>query len=238
MKEKKWIVYKHTSPSNKTYIGITSQKANDRWRSGKGYKNNTYFIKAINKYGWENFKHEILYTDLNKENACNKEIELIDLYDSVNKDKGYNLTKGGEGTIGIESVWKGKHLPKATRIKISKSNKGKAKSDEACKNMRIAQLKLVKSKNYINPMSGKQHSEEAKKKQSDAFYNNPDRQKHLDNIRKLRGTIQYTKDNEYMNEFISIQEAHNTTGIGYCSIQACCAGRQKTAGGYIWKYTE
>ena len=32
-----YIVYRHTSPSGKVYIGITSYKAEIRWNNGKGY---------------------------------------------------------------------------------------------------------------------------------------------------------------------------------------------------------
>lgn len=30
----KWTVYRHTSPSGKVYIGITSQNVERRWNSG------------------------------------------------------------------------------------------------------------------------------------------------------------------------------------------------------------
>lgn len=43
-----FIVYKHTSPSNKVYIGITKLNLIKRWQ---GYINNTYFFRAILKYG-------------------------------------------------------------------------------------------------------------------------------------------------------------------------------------------
>nr|DAX47865.1 MAG TPA: intron associated endonuclease [Bacteriophage sp.] len=46
-----FIVYKHTSPSNKVYIGITKLNLIKRWQGGKGYINNTYFFRAILKYG-------------------------------------------------------------------------------------------------------------------------------------------------------------------------------------------
>ena len=62
-KNKKFCVYKHVSPSHKVYIGITSRKPKKRWVNGEGYSNNDYFTKAIKKYGWDNFKHEILYTN-------------------------------------------------------------------------------------------------------------------------------------------------------------------------------
>ena len=72
-----YTVYKHTSPNNKVYIGITSRKPEYRWNSGKGYINNKYFTTAINKYGWNEFEHSILYENLSKEEAETKEIELI-----------------------------------------------------------------------------------------------------------------------------------------------------------------
>ena len=101
--EKQWCVYKHTSPSGKVYIGITSQKPEHRWNNGDGYKGRTYFWNAIQKYGWENFEHEILYTGLSKQEAGEKEKELIELYDSTDKNKGYNLSTGGEyGGAGVK----------------------------------------------------------------------------------------------------------------------------------------
>ena len=70
--EKTWYVYKHTSPSNKVYIGITSQKPIYRWRNGLGYNTQQYFWRAIQKYGWENFTHEVLFEGLSIEDAKTK----------------------------------------------------------------------------------------------------------------------------------------------------------------------
>lgn len=93
----KYFLYKHTNLTDgKVYIGITKQKPNRRWHNGLGYKNNRYFYNAIQKYGWENFKHEIIYENLSFEEANNKEIELIKKYNSTNKEKGYNIHDGGE----------------------------------------------------------------------------------------------------------------------------------------------
>ena len=102
-----WTVYKHTNKINgKSYIGITSRKPEDRWGTN-GYKYQSQkskylcFSKAIQKYGWDNFTHEILFTGLTKEDACKKEKELISFYNSK-APSGYNLTDGGEGTSGYE----------------------------------------------------------------------------------------------------------------------------------------
>ena len=95
----KFILYRHTSPNGKVYIGITSKSVKDRWRNnGRGYKSNIHFYNAINKYGWENFKHEVLHENLTKEDAIMLEKKYIKEHDSFKK--GYNRTLGGEGTEG------------------------------------------------------------------------------------------------------------------------------------------
>ena len=92
-----YVVYKHTNIINgKVYIGITCQDPKVRWNSGYGYRNNDYFWKAIQKYGWtQGFFHEILYEDLTYEEACKIEIELIAKYNSTHRDYGYNHHQGG-----------------------------------------------------------------------------------------------------------------------------------------------
>ena len=97
-----WVVYKHTSPTGKVYIGITSD-VNKRWaNNGLGYcQKNTTFCRAIRKYGWDNFKHEILFTGLTQEEACIKEIELVKQYKLL--DISYNESNGGEGFSGNQT---------------------------------------------------------------------------------------------------------------------------------------
>lgn len=126
-----YTVYKHTTPNNKVYIGITCQTTKERWRDGKGYKNNIYFYKAICKYGWNNITHEILFFKLSKAEAEQKEIELIRQYKSTDRKFGYNVENGGNvcGTHSIE-----------TRQKISKALKGK----QNCLGRKISQEHILR----------------------------------------------------------------------------------------------
>ena len=63
-----FTVYMHINKINdKKYIGITSYSLKERWRNGNGYGENTPFGQAIKKYGWNNFEHKILYSDLTLE---------------------------------------------------------------------------------------------------------------------------------------------------------------------------
>lgn len=103
--ERKWTVYMHINKINgKKYIGITSTKPEKRWKNGHGYKKQMFY-NAIKKYGWDNFEHKILYTELTECDAKSKEIELIDKYNTVFKEFGYNNDIGGGiGKIGVKNT--------------------------------------------------------------------------------------------------------------------------------------
>lgn len=104
MKNKKFCVYIHLFPNGKRYIGITSKRPNARWENGAGYKEGSPMRNAINKYGWNNIKHIILFEGLTQEEACDKEVEPIAKYKTniyrYGNAYGYNMTDGGDGAVG------------------------------------------------------------------------------------------------------------------------------------------
>lgn len=112
---KNFTVYIHEFPNGKKYVGITCLSVDERWKEGKGYKNQPVY-NAINKYGWNNIKHKILFTHLSKCDAETIERKLIkELYTNIHEN-GYNVEDGGyhKGTVSKE-----------IRDKISASCKGK-----------------------------------------------------------------------------------------------------------------
>ena len=102
---RKYVVYIHTNKvNNKKYIGITSREPSQRWGTdGKGYKGQRFF-NAIQKYGWANFEHVVLFDNLTELQAKNMETELIIKYKTTNEKFGYNMTFGGELEIPNEVV--------------------------------------------------------------------------------------------------------------------------------------
>ena len=94
----KYIIYEHIFPNGKRYIGITCRSPKERWKNGHGYAHNQYMKNAIEKYGWANVQHNILYTNLSKEVAEKEEIRLIALYKLTDRRFGYNIDKGGTTT--------------------------------------------------------------------------------------------------------------------------------------------
>lgn len=112
-------VYMHKFPNDKVYIGVTCQKVEHRWRNGKKYNNNKYMTNAINKYGWDNIEHIVLYEDLTKEEAEKIEIKLIKQYKSNERKYGYNILEGGNVSNG---------MTEEGRKSMIEKNKGKRKS--------------------------------------------------------------------------------------------------------------
>lgn len=115
--ERNYTVYMHVcKENNKTYVGITSQNPEDRWGSnGYRYNHNEYFTRAINKYGWDNFEHIILFKNRTKEEAERLEVLFIKILLSNNRTYGYNISNGGESI--------GKHSEESKK-KMSELRKG------------------------------------------------------------------------------------------------------------------
>ena len=229
MKENNYIVYMHISPSNKRYIGITSQEPNRRWRSGNGYKHNEYFYRAINKYGWDNFQHIIIAEGLSEQDAIKIEEELIAKYDTTNRDKGYNILYKGDATTGLKGELHplfNKNLSDEHRNKISETR---------------IERGVAKGKN--NPMFNKHHTEESKKKISEAYNSKSDKEKEIINSKisetRIERGVAKGKNNPSAKAVICITtnqifdtmkeagEYYKTCNTG---ISMCCKGKRKSAG--------
>lgn len=223
-----WKVYKHTSPNGKVYIGVTHQKPENRWNGGNGYKSNIHFYNAIRKYGWRNFTHEILAIGLTEEEAIKMETDLIAMYDSANKQHGYNVALGGHNLSeesrkkigltrkerGIIPPNKGKKWPEETRKKISESLTGRRYhvSDEARENIRQAKIG-EKNPNYGRSLTW---TIEAR-------------------LKKVQRAVVQIKGDQVIR-YDSAVIAGKETGITSGNICRACQGKRKTAGGYEWRY--
>lgn len=213
--EKTYCIYKHTSPSNKVYIGLTCQYPPEkRWQNGNGYRQCTRFWNAIQKYGWDNFEHEIIFTQLSFDEACAKEKELINTYNSTNSDYGYNISVGGEFCppdiiVGeerrkiISERYKGANNPNYGNHKIAGEN---------------------------NPFYGKHHSENAKKKMRESAIGRKSSRRKV--------VLQFDKNNNFISEYESLTDASKRTKCSIADICSCCKGRLKSAGGFIWRYKD
>lgn len=130
-----YCVYMHINRTNgKRYIGITQKLPEQRWRNGFGYWGNNHFKSAILKYGWDNFSHEIIQSNLSFQEACELEELLIKKYKSNMSEYGYNRSAGGERPANRHC-----YIPTRETInKIASANRGKKRSAEAKRHIREA----------------------------------------------------------------------------------------------------
>ena len=141
MPENNFCVYKHTSPSGKSYIGQTD---NYKRRCGAHKQENNAcvaFSFAIKKYGWDSFNHEILEENLTIEEANFWEEFYIKEINSL-VPNGYNLRDGGNNS----------RLSKEIRKKISESRIGKKIHTEISK-IKIGESSRNRSQETIEKMS-------------------------------------------------------------------------------------
>lgn len=142
------LIYKATCIlNNKCYIGQTKHTLENR-KNGhikeslkdNGKYKNTKFIRAIKKYGCNNFFWEIIEYCYSKEELSDKEKYWIKTMDSVKN--GYNITNGGIGGWGKGKYHSnyGKHLSKDTIQKIRNSLLGRKPRYEEIEKMRLTKI--------------------------------------------------------------------------------------------------
>lgn len=224
MEQHNYTVYMHICPNDKKYIGITKLNPKDRWKNGKSYKNCILFDRAIKKYKWENIEHIILFTNLSRIEAEQKEIELIDYYKTNQSEYGYNIANGGHVNCVSEE----------TKKKISEATKRAMQKPEIKKKISIAQH------NRISPLKGRKLSDEHKEKLklSHIGKNTGKRtEEQKQNMRKNNKRKKKVLCIETNIIYESISEAGRKTNIDYRNIHRSC-NNNKIAGGYHWRYYE
>ena len=240
MKNKKlWYVYMHTNKVNdKKYIGITGQERYwDRWRSdGSGYKTQV-FGRAIDKYGWDSFSHEILEVVDNEDIALIQEQYYIEKYKSDNPEYGYNISCGGVPTItglynlpsisipvyqyGLDGVF----IAEYPSMMEAERQTGIDNSAicACCKGVHAFTKDYIWSyEKYdsIPPIDKeKLRYELIIQKQEKPVY-------------------QYSLDGAFITSHNSLSRASESTGVDFRLISECCLKKngRKMAGGFMWTY--
>ncbi len=218
-------VYKISNNENgKIYIGITSQGVDVRWYkhcSDANTDSNFPIHNAIRKYGKENFQVDVIEVIEDKDYDYLKEREIywIKEFDSYNREIGYNLTLGGDGTFG-------RFHSEETKDKIRQKALEREVSDKTRKKMSESQKKVKRDYSALARLSNKrwENLEEREK----ASINNPNN----------RQILQYNIDLNFIKEFRSAAEAGRSINKGHQNIATCARGKLKTAYGFIWKYKE
>lgn len=203
-----WKVYCYTTPSNKKYIGITKNSLKQRLKSGY----NAYFSNAIDKYGYENIKVEILEDNLTLEEASQKERYYIHLYETTNKDKGYNITTGGEG----KSFYDYDEI-------VNYYEKVNYNFKETLKNFHCTSktlLDILELYNFDRKEIIRQIA----------------RQRYIEQEKNV-AVIQYDLLGNYIQDYITLRDAAKAVGLSQVhGIVDVCNNKRNKAGGFYWRF--
>lgn len=259
----KYTVYAHVTPNMKMYVGITSQRVEQRWNNGGGYKNSGYFYNAVCKYGWDNIEHIIIAKGLTKKQACLLERDTIKYWGTTNRENGYNLSAGGEsGSCGIKRTEEeklylsevnsgenhpmyGTHPSKETLLR-----KSKVIWQYGLEGNFIREWESLKSAstelNIHNSAIGQCCHGRRKtaggymwrfKEDKDMLKILPVcKRKESNGVNKKKPVLQYTLGGVFVREWESTFMASKGTSNTSKNISSCCHRRCKTAGGYMWKF--
>ena len=220
---------------------------------------------AVKKYGVDNFKFEVLIICFDEDRYI-YEKQYIKKFNSQ-VPNGYNILEGGEGGgfVGKKHTEETKQKLSKSLKKFYENpeerNKKSLRNKEAMKKVDMKKI-MANSENYKKAVKegrvgGRSHknnkdnklSEETKQKIRESvlkYYKENDVINKI-NIEKHRNIManatgkkvnQYTTNNEFIKEYISISEAGRTSGVKKRNIQQVLSGKNKTAGGYIWKFAE
>jgi group I intron endonuclease len=227
-------IYKITSPSGKVYVG----QSIDIERRIKKYNslncgNQTKLINSFNKYGVDTHVFDTIV-------ECNEQ--------SLNQlerkwQEHYKAVENGLNCRYTETTDKSGRLSEETKKRIGQSHKGRIHTDASKSNMRVPKSDSSNMGRYDksgnnNPFYGKTHTEETKniirEKRKQQVFTEETRNKISQRLKKI--VLQFNKDGEFIKEHQSRNGAATELGINPTAISNNISGRNKSAGGYVWKY--
>lgn len=251
-----WSVYIHISPSNKYYVGITSQNPiKIRWgKEGKGYKRSQYFWRAIQKYGWDNFQHEIFAEHLTKEEACKMEKTLIRELNSNNRDYGYNICSGGEGATGLygeKNPNYGLHRTDKQRKRMSEAAKKKTYQfnekgecigifnsvNDAAEITKIDRHSISVACANNRKAGNSMWAHENNVFLENGIYKMKDNSYIDKRILNIKQIFQFSPEGIFIRKYNSVMEASDITNINKDTIRSNARHKNKSKN-YIWRYKE
>lgn len=231
-------IYKITSPSGKIYIGqsIDLKTRISRYKSNlKSSKGQVKLHNSFCKYGAENHKFDIIELCLPKY-LNNMERYYQEKFDAVNNGLNLRYTKSTDksGKMSAESI---------AKMLVYKNN--------ISSEHRAKMIENGKKRKVLPSMIGKKHTEETKLKISTSSKGKVKSKEHCTNIsksksgaivpiqvriKKSKPVLQYDIQMNLIAEYYSCREATRQTGVHNGDLIACCKGKYKQAGGFIWRY--
>lgn len=257
-------IYRIVSPSNKIYIG-QSWDVKKRMKSYKSHNCSSQpaIYNSIKKHGWPAHNVDVVFET--REDVSQATLDFWEEYFmEVYKQAGYELlnlkTAGSNGKLSEESKEKirqrflGKpkspsHIVKMRAVErtpewnalISKNHAdfsganhpqyGSRHKESTKRLIGAANSRYIRTEKHRKntsksllgrpcPMKGKKHTPQSRKNMGDAH---------------RKPVLQFDMDGVFIKEWPSFKDAAKSVNLASTNISACCHGRAKSAGGFLWK---
>jgi group I intron endonuclease len=206
-------------------------------------------VRAIQKYGKENFTVEQIDVASDREELNSKERYWIEHYDSI-APKGYNLKSGGNENIvyseetrrKISEANTGKTHSAETREKLSKAFTGRKLSEKTKAKMSESRMGRVVTPDtrakISNSLMGHSFTEDTRRKMSAAQRNKVISEETRQRMKESNARRRAVTCVEDAVTFESVAIAASIYKTNSSHIASVCRGERKTAGGHHWKYAE
>jgi group I intron endonuclease len=228
-------IYKITNPKGRIYIGQSIDlEARQKIYARKGCKNQVRLYASLVKYGFSEHIFEVI-EECSVEDLNIRERHWQDFY-NVLSEKGLNckVTSTGDKTgcysqesrnkssTSLKAFWK---TPRGVEIRL-----------QIAETLRLYNMTEEGKKSREKSAANRDEASRIRNTDFTAKVLNTDYRSIADKNKKAIN--QYTKEEEFIREWTSGKDASEELKIDKGNISACLRGKVKSAGGFIWKYSE
>lgn len=242
-----FIYMTHNLVNGKRYIGKRKYDAAGRWVDYLG--SGVLLSRAIQKYGKENFRREIIDIATSNEELSEKEKYWIGYYDATQSKDFYNVASGGDGG-NVRAGYTKEQFELSERKRIDAVRRGISRG-EHCGASKLTECDV---QSIICELLSGQYLTDVAHKYGVAVetvrdIRNHKAWTHLTNdiiFPKVDGRNNnqccakrinaFDKQMNFVGSFSSAREAEKELGVGYRLISQVCNGVKKSAHGYIFQF--
>lgn len=238
LEDTKYKIYKATSPSGKLYIGITGARFKSRINNHYSHakrNNKGFFQRALLKYK-RDIIWEIIEDNLTKIQAIDRERFWIKELETMNPEKGYNVTSGGEMAEGY-------FFANECKKKMSDSAKKRFKNTEKYEKHCLGQknrysqkeerdrLAKIRSEYWGNDENRKKQSEKRKK-----FFENVENRNNVSIAKGGNPFYVFNSNREFIGCWTSQMLCAKDLNLCFSLIRDCLIGLQRQHKGYFFNF--
>lgn len=243
------FIYMTTNLVNqRRYIGKKKYDKRGVWKTYLG--SGVALKRAIEKYGSENFKRDILDVAYSSSELNSREQYWIEHYNAVDDKSFYNISPGGDGG-NVRAGYTNEELEKSEAKRIAAVNAGRLRGEDTSYSVLTESdvlqiIQLLNNDVYLTEIAeqfgvGYSTILDIRKHRTwthltDGIEFNDYSHHHTSGNSKSIDV--FDTNGRYISTYASARTAGADLGVGYKLISQVCHGKKRTAHGYIFRFAD